>query len=95
MSSGYGQVRIELDGRKRAAGAHQVAHYLATGRWERRDDGRLVRHLCHNRRCCNPRHLKGGTPRENTWDREARVNGVSLLPGRRRSLVMPVVGIAR
>lgn len=30
----------------------------------------VVRHLCHNPRCCNPHHLQGGTQQENVDDRE-------------------------
>jgi predicted DNA-binding protein YlxM (UPF0122 family) len=31
-------------------------------------DGYVVRHLCNNRKCCNPFHLKHGSPKENTQD---------------------------
>jgi hypothetical protein len=91
MTNGYGQTRIKENGRWRGAGAHQVAYYLATGRWERKADGRLVRHLCHYRRCCNPAHLIGGTHQDNADDRAA------LVARRRRALpflVLPVVGVA-
>lgn len=90
---GYGRVSIRLDGRWRGAGAHQVAHYLATGRWERRANGRLVRHLCHNRLCCNPRHLRGGSPLDNAFDRAQRARGVNLL--QRDPLLLRVAGVAR
>lgn len=79
MTNGYGQTRVRKDGRWRGAGAHQVAYYQATGRWGRQSEGRLVRHLCHNRLCCNPAHLAGGTPAENADDRMARRHGRSLL----------------
>lgn len=91
MTNGYGQTRVKMDGRWRGAGAHQVAYYVATGRWERRDEGRLVRHLCHNRVCCNPFHLRGGTPQSNAWDRHQRLqSGPLAMP----ILVLPVVGVA-
>lgn len=35
--------------------------------------GQVVRHLCHNRACCNPRHLRLGSRADNVqdmWDRE-------------------------
>ncbi|MGH7021665.1 MAG: HNH endonuclease signature motif containing protein [Brevundimonas sp.] len=92
MTNGYGQTRIKRDGRWRGAGAHQVAYHLATGRWERRAEGRQVRHLCHNRRCCNPAHLRGGSALDNAWDRQARLSGVVLLP--MWSLRLPVAGVA-
>jgi hypothetical protein len=75
---GYGVTNIRMDGRRRIAGAHQVAHYLATGRWEGRANGRMVRHLCHNPLCCNPAHLAGGTALDNATDRWARVMGWPL-----------------
>jgi DNA-binding transcriptional regulator YiaG len=31
-------------------------------------DGMQIRHLCHNRRCCNPAHLATGTAKENAQD---------------------------
>lgn len=92
MSNGYGQTRIKKDGRWRGAGAHQVAYYLAYGIWEQKADRRLVRHLCHNRLCCNPRHLRGGDANDNAADLVARRQGVDLLPN---PFILPVVGIAR
>ena len=89
MTSGYGQTRVRMDGRWRGAGAHQVAHYVATGQWERAADNRLVRHLCHNRRCCNPAHLAGGTPTENGQDRIERMAGRSLLPSKSAPELLP------
>lgn len=31
-------------------------------------DGNVVRHLCHNKKCINPEHLKAGTQYENIHD---------------------------
>ena len=93
MTNGYGQTRVKEDGRWRGAGAHQVAYYLATGRWERASAGRLVRHLCHNRRCCNPAHLVGGTHQENSDDRVARRLGMPLVQV--NPYLLPCAGIAR
>ena len=92
MTNGYGQTRVKENGRWRGAGAHQVAYYLATGRWERRADGRLVRHLCHRRRCCNPAHLAGGTVAENAADRVARRRGIKLVVT--NPYALPFAGIA-
>lgn len=69
---------IKLNGKRRAAGPHQVAYFLATGRWEQRAAGRMVRHLCHNRLCCNPAHLIGGTAQENSDDQYSRKKGWPL-----------------
>lgn len=99
--NGYGGSRVKEAGVWRTAGAHQIAHYLATGQWEAKADGRLVRHLCHNRRCCNPAHLSGGTRLDNAFDRAARVEGRALVhvavgpAASLPSLRLPVVGIAR
>lgn len=93
--NGYGRTRVKENGQWRSAGAHQVAYYVATGRWERRSEGRLVRHLCHNRPCCNPRHLRGGTPLDNAFDRAERVSGQRLLPVVYPFLCLPVMGTAR
>lgn len=78
--AGYGISRVKEGGRWRTACGHQIAYFLATGRWERMADGRMVRHLCHNPKCCNPRHLRGGTHADNAADDVARRAGLSLLP---------------
>lgn len=75
---GYGVTHIVIDGRRRAAAAHRVAHYIATGVWEPWSKGRLVRHLCHNPACCNPGHLTGGNRLDNADDRLHRVMGWPL-----------------
>lgn len=92
MTNGYGQSRVCEGGRWRSAGAHQVAYYMATGRWERKAEGRLVRHMCHNRLCCNPAHLRGGTHADNSDDRAKRVRGLQQVV--RNPFLLPVVGIA-
>lgn len=33
-------------------------------------DNLVVRHTCHNRRCCNPEHLLIGTSKDNWYDSE-------------------------
>lgn len=92
LENDYGRTKVKIDGRWRTAGAHQVAYYLATGRWERRSDGRMVRHLCHFRRCCNPKHLLGGTAQDNANDRGDRRLGIDLLAHTR--LALPIAGVA-
>ncbi len=48
-----------------------ILNRLATNR------DQVVRHLCHNRRCVNPRHLAIGDRRDNlNDDRDRRANGV-------------------
>lgn len=45
--------------------AHRVAYTLSYGLPMK---GLDVRHLCHNRRCCNPAHLASGTRKQNMED---------------------------
>ena len=65
ISNGYGTVwyaaaRAQLK-------AHQIG-FLADGRMRRLKPHLLVRHLCHNKRCCNPSHLATGNTRRNKQD---------------------------
>lgn len=60
-SNGYG--RFWLGGRWLAA--HRYAYEAFKGAVP---DGLQVRHLCHNRLCCNPAHLDVGTAQENAQD---------------------------
>lgn len=60
--SGYGRIKH---------GTLQYAHRLM---WALENGpipkGMVVRHLCDNRRCCNPEHLAIGTHKDNSQDRE-------------------------
>jgi hypothetical protein len=59
-SDGYGQVGINYSTYR----THRVAYKLYYG-----SDPKVVMHrpTCL-RHCCNPLHLRGGTPRQNIWD---------------------------
>lgn len=59
--NGYG--RFSTD--HRWVAAHRYAHETLKGPIP---DGMQVRHLCHNRLCCNPMHLDYGTAKQNTQD---------------------------
>ena len=63
VKQGYGV--IWEDGRQWRV--HRYAYVCVNGLI---DDDEIVRHMCHNRACCHPDHLKAGTPRDNWWDSE-------------------------
>lgn len=44
---------------------HRVMYYY----FNDDDHNKIVRHLCNNKKCCNPEHLKAGSVRENVMDR--------------------------
>jgi predicted XRE-type DNA-binding protein len=49
---------------------HQTAHRVAWKLANRKEipSGLVVRHMCHNPKCCNPKHLILGTSAENSND---------------------------
>lgn len=58
---GYGQLR----GSTKTLKAHRVAYEKAVGPIP---EGLLIRHSCHNPKCCNPGHLATGTSKDNHDD---------------------------
>lgn len=70
-ATGYGRVYWSPWHRlakRRDALAHQVAFGLANAYKVNGSRGEMVRHLCHNRLCCNPKHLALGTAKDNADD---------------------------
>lgn len=61
---GYGGVSIETERWK----THRLAYFLATGIRPVLD----VLHSCDNPPCCNPSHLREGTPKDNAQDKMDR-----------------------
>jgi hypothetical protein len=60
-NDGYGRFHY-LNG---PIGAH-VFSWLITRKLDKVPEGKIIMHLCDNRRCCNPNHLICGTPLNNT-----------------------------
>lgn len=60
-SAGYGQITVD--------GKYWTTHrYVYTKVYGEIQDNLIVRHMCHNTRCCNPFHLVLGTHTDNYAD---------------------------
>lgn len=59
--TGYGQIGFK------PYTAHRLAFYFTHSRYP----DEQTRHMCHNRACCNPDHLREGTARDNWRDSAA------------------------
>jgi hypothetical protein len=71
VTRGYGEIQISMGarGKVRRIGAHRAALYFLGGV----DPGDLgALHSCDNPPCCNPRHLRPGTPKDNAGERSQR-----------------------
>jgi len=76
-SNGYG--KFGLNGK--VVNAHRYSYFLAHGRYP--DD--QVDHICHNRSCVNPEHLRDVTGKQNRENRAgAQSNSLSGIRGVRR-----------
>jgi hypothetical protein len=66
FTNGYGRFKRNYQSLR----AHRVA--LEDSKGPPMHKSLLALHSCHNRLCCNPRHLRWGTHEENMEDRRAR-----------------------
>jgi len=64
---GYVNGKITIDGTEHQA--HRLAYQLCVGEIP---EGRIIRHTCDFALCCNPAHLRVGTPQDNVRDRVRR-----------------------
>ena len=62
MTGGYGLFVID----KKNKCAHRVAYEIAYGPF---DQSMFVDHICHNRACVNPKHLRLATAKQNAENR--------------------------
>lgn len=62
--SGYGRMKATIDGVTEYFTKHSVAYWHEYGEYVD-----LVRHLCNNPKCYNPKHLAEGSHRQNGLDR--------------------------
>lgn len=68
---GYGIFNKRDNGITTRFPAHRVAYYICKGKI---DDGLVIRHMCDNKLCCNPNHLRVGTNKENQEDRKIDID---------------------
>lgn len=63
ISDGYGFYKFGH--RKRSSFAHRLIYEILVGKIPR---GLVIRHMCHNRKCVSPFHMKVGTIADNNND---------------------------
>ena len=84
---GYGQFRVN----RKLHLSHRLAKLDVTGD---HGTGFVLRHMCNNSSCCNPRHLEYGTQKQNIQDcilagRFKAVNGKLGVAARAKTLPIP------
>ena len=73
-SNGYGRTSIK----GKSTAAHCAAYILFVGPIP---NGMQIDHVCHNKTCVNPGHLRVATPSQNAINKGLRINNVSGLKG--------------
>jgi len=64
--AGYGELTEYADKKRKTLSSHRLAWEFVFGPIPQ---GLLIRHMCHNRLCCNPSHLLLGTAKDNFDDK--------------------------
>ncbi len=64
---GYGEIQYRKDGRKKHISAHRLVYQIVNNCTLTKDD--VIMHTCDNRSCCNYKHLKKGTHKDNVQDK--------------------------
>jgi hypothetical protein len=67
LTKGYGAIDYETRAYKHCQTqlAHRVSYMVYVNPIE---ENMVIRHMCNNKKCCNPDHLQPGTIRENVLD---------------------------
>jgi hypothetical protein len=79
LTKGYGMSRAWKGDKNRMVLAHRLSYFLANGACP---DEIIVDHICHNRSCVNPGHLREATNKQNNEHRSgAQSNSKSGIRG--------------
>lgn len=70
--NGYGVIGFWRHGKANTRKAHRIAYVLTTGD---KAEGLDIEHLCHNRGCVNPSHLRAATHKQNMENRPTANTG--------------------
>jgi hypothetical protein len=62
--SGYGELKVTIDGKAKYFRKHRIAYWEKTGEYPH-----LIRHKCNNPKCYNPDHLESGSHKQNSADK--------------------------
>ena len=83
LPDGYGRIGVS----RRLVLTHRLSYELSTGEIPA---GMQIDHICHNRGCCNPQHLRLATQKQNNEHQQGAnrrsqsgVRGASQLPSGR------------